>query len=416
VSGLRLLLLLPHTTYRAAAFVTASRGIGVQLTVATDHRSTLEAGNPEGFLALDFDDPEAAAARAREFASRYPVHAVFGVDDDTVLLAAHLAAALGLPHIAPGAALAARDKLQQRRLLAAAGLPVPEFALHHFGDDLERAARETVYPAVLKPLRLAASRGVIRADDAGQFVAAAERIRRILAEPETARHCGETAGCFLAEGFVPGAEVALEGLMAGGALRVLALFDKPDALDGPFFEETIYVTPSRLGEERRREVAGVVEAAARVMGIERGPLHAEVRINDAGVWLIEVAARPIGGRCGAVLRFGPGGAVSLEELHLRAALGEDVSRLGREEAAAAVMMIPNPGEGRLEEVGGLAAARAVPGVAEVTITAHRGQLLVPLPESSRYPGFIFARAAEPEAAEAAVREAHRMLRFHLLPP
>ncbi len=360
-------------------------------------------------MTLDFDDPARAAEQARAFTMRTPVDAVFGVDDDTTVLGVHLAAALGLPHNPVDAVLAARDKYRQRILLAGAGLPVPAFALHRFDDDLTARARVAPYPCVLKPTRLAASRGVIRANGPEEFLAAAARIRGILQDSDAAAACSAATEVFLVEQYVAGEEVALEGLLEEGALRVLAVFDKPDPLDGPFFEETIYVTPSRHDPGRQRDMAITAERAALALGLERGPVHVELRVNDRGVWLIELAARPIGGRCSAVLRFGADGTASLEELLLRRALGLPVTSYDREPRAAAVMMIPTPIAGTLRAVEGVEAARAVPLVEDVVITAHPGQQLVPIPEGSRYLGFIFARGWAPADVERAVRAAHNCL-------
>lgn len=365
-------------------------------------------------MTLDFTNPALAADQARAFHARYPVSAVVGFDDDSAVLAATVAQALGLPGNPVAAAEAARDKHRQRELLARAAVPIPEFTLHEVADDPAAVARAAKYPCVLKPLRLAASRGVIRADDPDQFHAARERLARILALPDVAA-CGEPARRYLVEEFIPGVEVAVEGLVEGGRLTVLALFDKPDPLDGPFFEETVYVTPSRLAADVRAAVEDCVARAVRALGIERGPIHAEVRWNQRGAWLIELAARPIGGRCSAVLRFGRAGDMSLEELLLRRALGLPVASFEREPAAAAVMMIPVPRAGTLRGVRGREAATQVPGVVEVVITAHPGERLVPWPEGSRYPGFIFARGAHPAAVERSVREAHRLLAFDLDP-
>jgi biotin carboxylase len=396
----RLLLLLPSTTYRTAAFVAAGRRIGVDLTVASERPSTLEGANPAGFLTLDLQDPERAAEQAAAFAREHPIDAVVGVDDDSGVVAAAVAERLRLKGNPVHAAIAARDKHRQRELLAAAGVPVPRFALHRLDDDPRDIARSIVYPCVLKPLRLSASRGVIRADDPAGFVAAHARLSSIIAGCDTA---------FLVEEFVPGYEVALEGLLVNRRLHVLALFDKPDPLDGPFFEETIYVTPSRVPAGLQATIAQCAERAARALGLVEGPIHAELRYNERGPWLIELAARPIGGRCSAVLRFGDG--VSLEELILRHALGMPIPSLRREPVAAGVMMIPIPGAGVLREVRGIAEAKAVPLVEDVQITAHPGERLVPFPEGSRYPGFIFARGGTPVAVEAALRESHRRLTF-----
>ncbi|HEY6808679.1 MAG TPA: ATP-grasp domain-containing protein [Gemmatimonadales bacterium] len=406
-------MLLPSTTYRTSAFVTAARRLDVDLTVASDFPSTFEQARPEALVTFDFSDPARAAEQARAFAERTPVRAVTGVDDDTAILAATIAKALGLRGNPVDAMAAARDKHRQRELLAAAGVPVPRFALHEIGGDSAVAAAAAPYPCVLKPLRLSASRGVIRADDRAQFLTAHARLARILATPEAAA-CGEPARRYLVEEFIPGAELAVEGLVTAGALQVLAMFDKPDPLDGPFFEETIYVTPSRLPADAQRAIADCAAAAVRALGIAGGPVHAELRWNARGAWLIELAARPIGGRCSAVLRFGPD-LVSLEDIILRHALGLPIESMEREPAASGVMMIPVPGAGVLREVRGQAEARTVPGVTDVAIAAHPGQRLVPWPEGSRYPGFLFARGESPAAVEHALREAHRRLTFVLDP-
>ena len=411
----RLLLLLPSTTYRAAAFVEAARRLDVDLTVASDHRSVFADRQPEGLATFDFADPGRAARQAAAFAAAHPVAAVVGVDDDTAILAAAIAEALGLPHNPLEATLAARDKHRQRVALAAAGVPVPAFELHRLDADPRAAARSAAYPCVLKPLCLSASRGVMRADSPDEFVAAHAVLEEILRAPEVAAR-GDSSRHYLVESFVPGPEVALEGLLVGGRLRVLALFDKPDPLDGPCFEETIYVTPSRLDRETQRALADCAERAALALGLAAGPVHVELRSNAAGPWLIELGARPIGGSCSRVLRFvGDAEARSLEELVLMHALGMPLPALEREADAAGVMMIPVPGAGVLRAVRGVEDARRVAGIDEVVITAHPGQRLVPLPRGAQYPGFIFARAAAPAAVVAALREAHARLGFDLAP-
>jgi biotin carboxylase len=405
----RLLLLLPTSTYRSAAFVEAARRLRIDLTVASEQPSSFEDALPGSLLTLDFANPDRAADQAASFARRYPVDAVLGVDDDTALLAAVLAVGLGLPGNPVSALEAARDKYRQRDILTRHGVPVPEFSLHHLQEDLEALAREVPYPCVVKPLRLSASRGVIRANAPAEFLAAVRRLAAILAQPDVAAACGDRAGEFLVEAYVPGAEFALEGLLVSGELRVLALFDKPDPLEGPFFEETIYVVPSALAADAQRRLAQTVAEAARALGLARGPVHAELRWNERGPWLIDLAARPIGGRCSSVLRFT--GEATLEELVMREALDLPLGSMTRESRAASVMMIPVPGPGVIREIQGVAEARAVAGVDDVVITAHRGQELVPWPEGSRYPGFIFARADRAADAVAAVREAHRKIHF-----
>jgi phosphoribosylaminoimidazole carboxylase (NCAIR synthetase) len=407
-----LLLLLPTTTYRTAAFVEAARQLGVELTVASEQASTLESVNPAGFLTLDFQYPERAADLVRTFTQKHPINGVVGVDDDTAVVAAAVAERLQLKGNPVAAALAARDKHQQRVRLAEAEVPIPRFELHMLAEVAADIARLIEYPCVLKPLRLSASRGVMRVDDAKGFLAAHWRLRTILGEPDAAA-CGEPSWQFLVEEFIPGYEVALEGLVVNRRLHVLALFDKPDPLDGPFFEETIYVTPSRVPAGLQSAIVDCAERAIRALGITEGPIHAEVRYNDRGPWLIELAARPIGGRCSAVLRFGDEG-VSLEEIILRHALDLPIPSLQRERKAAGVMMIPIPGAGLLKDVRGVMEAKRVPLVEDVQITAHPGERLIPFPQGSRYPGFIFARGETPAVVETALRDAHRRLEFILI--
>ena len=404
----RLLLILPTTTYRAGAFVEAADRLGVEITVASEKDSAFSERETEGLLTFDFRDAKAVADAVQAFAARHPVDAVFGVDDDTAVAAVVAAQALELPHNPVTAVEAARDKCRQREMLQAAGVPVPRFALHRVDEDPSRLAASVEYPCVLKPLDLSASRGVIRANDPAEFVAAHSRLLAILEAPDVVEQ-GRVRNRFLVEQFVPGPELALEGLLVEGELHILALFDKPDPLDGPYFEETIYVTPSRAPKVVQDALVQCAASAAQALGLERGPVHAELRFNENGPWLIELAARPIGGKCGKVLRFGDEGAISLEQLVLGHALGlmEDVPP--REDEAAGVMMVPIPRAGVLREVKGVDRAHSACGVTDVIITVHPGQELATLPEESRYLGFIFARGERPEVVEKALRIGHRKL-------
>ena len=387
----------------------AARKLQIDLTVASEQPSTFEQARPDALLTLDFHDLDRAVGEALVFDTRFPLAAALGVDDDTVVIATAINQGLRLLANTIEAAQAARNKLLQRTLLRSSSVPAPRFVLRSIRKDLEGAAQRTSYPCVVKPLRLSASRGVIRANNPGEFIAAVHRLEAILAS------CNSGDSECLVEEFIPGYEVALEGLLIDGQLHVLALFDKPDPLDGPFFEETVYVTPSQHPQLEQAALIECTRQAVAALGLREGPIHAELRFNAQGAWLIELAARPIGGRCSAVLRFGDG-SITLEEIVLRHALGLPLPSLERERRAAAVMMIPVPGAGVLEDVTGVDEARRVPAIEDVVITAYRGETLVPWPEGSRYPGFIFARGDRPELVDRAVREAHHRLHFRLSSP
>lgn len=404
----RILLLTTPNSYRDAAFLAAAARLGVEAVRAVDMPPAL-ASCGERTLGLDFADHDAATAAIARYAAARPFRAIIAVDDSGSLLAAHASAALGLPHNAPAAAEAARDKYLMRTLLARRGVPVPEFRLCSTSDDIAALAEHAPYPCVVKPLNLNGSRGVIRADDPAELVAAVARLSALLGALEP----GAGPRPFLVERFIPGFEVALEGLLDGGRLRVLALFDKPDPLDGPFFEETIYVTPSRLPAEAQAAIGECAAHAAAALGLRGGPIHAELRVNRHGPWIVELAGRSIGGLCSQTLRFGTD--ATLEELIVAQACGIPVESLGRAGGAGGVMMIPIPGAGILRRVDGVEQARAVAGVEDVAITAPLNNPIVPLPEGESYLGFIFARGDRPAAVEQALREAHAQLRFHIQP-
>jgi biotin carboxylase len=407
----RLLLLLPTTTYRTKAFVDAAIALGVDLVCATEEPSTLEERAPGHLVTLPFHDPERAADMACELQGPRSFAAVVAVDDLTTVTGAAIAGRLGLRANPVGAARAARDKHEMRQRLLDAGVPVPRFLLCPLDQDPTLLAAHGIYPCVLKPLTLSASRGVIRADSEPEFVAAFDRIARILARDDVEID-GDGARYLLVEEFISGGEVALEGLLIDGRLETLALFDKPDPLDGPFFEETVYVTPSVLPASEQARISSVTADACAALGLRDGPVHAELRVNEHGPWVLEIAARSIGGLCSRTLRFGTG--MTLEEIILRHALGWPIASLVRERNASGVMMIPIPKAGMLMAVRGTADAADVPGVEEVSITAHLGQALVPLPEGGQYLGFIFARGETPEVVDKALRDAHRRLEFEIV--
>lgn len=402
-----LLLLTTPSSYRLPAFLAAAERIGAQATVAEDTPPALARPLP-GRLLIDFNDQTAALGAIRALHASQPLTAILPVDDSGVELAALACAELGLPFNRPEAAAAARDKHLMRQLFARAGVPSPAFRLCTTADDLAALAQTVPFPCVVKPLRLNGSRGVIRADNPDQFVAAARRLAALLDRVE-----GPGTHEFLVEEFVPGFEVALEGLIDRGQVQVLALFDKPDPLDGPFFEETIYVTPSRLPAATQAAICDVTAAAARAVGLEQGPLHAELRINDRGPWMIELANRSIGGLCSRTLRFGAD--APLEELILRQAAGLPIESLSRTGQAGGVMMIPIPQAGILRGVAGVEAAQTIPSIESVEITAPLNYPLTPLPEGDSYLGFIFARGPDPATVEAALRAAHAQLQFTIVP-
>jgi biotin carboxylase len=384
----RVLLVLPSATYRAPDFLDAAARLGAEVVVGSEHRQALSESMGDRAVTLSLGQPERAADQIEKLAERAPLDAIVAVDDGGTRAASLAARRLGLPGNPPDAVARTRDKAAMRQALAEAGVRQPAFGNH---------PAQVGFPCVLKPLARAGSQGVIRANTPEEAEAAAGRIRAILGDPDAP---------LLVEEFVPGDEVAVEALLTAGELEVLAVFDKPDPLDGPYFEETIYVTPSRHPQDVLDKVHAATAQAAAALGLRDGPVHAEMRLGPEPI-VLELAARSIGGLCSRSLRFGLG--VSLEEVILRHALGLPPGHLRREDRASGVMMLPIPRAGTLNDVRGQDEARATEHIAGLEISIARGKQVTPLPEGDRYLGFLFAKADTPEQVESALREAHAKL-------
>jgi len=410
----RVLLLATTTGYQVRAFGEAAERLGIELVFATDRCHQLDDPWRDEAIPIRFYDEFGSSAAILEATGRQPIDGVVAVGDRPTVIAACVLEALGLPGHPVEAAATARNKLRSRQRLREWGLPVPSFRHLPLSADPDTAAIGVNYPCVVKPLALSGSRGVMRADSRQELVAALYRIRSLLQASDVRAERDDAHDMVLVEDFIEGREFAVEGLMEQGELRVLAVFDKPDPLDGPFFEETIYLTPSALSEDAQHQVVDAVRSAAAAVGLRHGPVHAECRLNDRGVFVLEVAGRPIGGLCARALRFVKNGVgIGLEELLLRHAVGQEVDQWSRESVSSGVMMIPIPLRGVFRGVEGLDEARRVAHVEDIRITAKADQVLVPLPEGASYLGFIFARAESPDEVERALRTAHATLRFRI---
>lgn len=404
------LLVATTTGYQVRSFTDAAARAGVRLVLATDRCGSLEDPWRDAAIPVRFHDERGALAAIDRAAARTPFSGVLAVGDRPAALAAAAACRLGLPGHPPEAARDSRNKRRTRERLRDAGLPQPWFQAVPIETD--PSGLDVSFPCVVKPLVLSGSRGVMRADTREAFDRAFARLVRLLRSREVQVLRDPDAGTVLVETYLPGTEYAIEAALDHGRLRILAMFDKPDPLEGPCFEETIYVTPSRATAAIQRAIEAAVDAACRALGLEHGPVHAECRVHGDRVVVLEVAARPIGGLCARALRFRRGAdEASLEDLLLALALGQSLDGWTRETDASGVMMIPIPSEGRYRGVEGVDAALAVEGIVDVRVTAKPDQHLVPLPEGASYLGFIFSRASTPDAAERALRTAHARLRF-----
>jgi len=407
----RVVLVLPVTTYRAHDFSEAARHLNVEIVVATNRRQALSKWIPWTSIPISFRNYGQAVKKIREFDKTYPIDAVIGVEEESVEIATLACQALGLPCNPLEGVQAARYKDQMRQKLSEGNLLTPWFKVYPARLNPVMITNEIPYPGVIKPTFLSGSRGVQRVNNSREFIAAFRQITTLLSQPEVRRKAPTQYRKILVEEYIPGTEVAVEGMLVDGSFKLLAIFDKPDPLEGPYFTETIYVTPSRLPSEIQSQITETVAVMAAALGLQDGPIHAELRLNQQGIWPIEIAARSIGGLCARMLRFTDG--ISLEQLILMQALGMDISGIERESGAAGVMMMPVPRKGILKSVKGVEAARKVTGVEDVVISIAREQKVAPPPAESRYLGFIFARGEQPEEVEAALRLAFQQLEINI---
>lgn len=406
----KLLILASKLGYQTRGFADAAAKLGVDVQFGTDRCHQLADPWGDGALALNFALPQEAAAQiAKEF-ELSPPDRILALGDRPTATAAYAARALGLAGNDPESVERCRNKLAQRETLRDAGVPVPHFFSFDVGDAIPTVLPRVRFPCVIKPRSLAASQGVIRANNGAEFHEAVSRIRALVRSPEIEVTREEGRNVLLVESYIPGKEVSIEGLLKNGRLRVLAIFDKPDPLEGPYFEETIYVTPSRLPAKQQTELRDCAGDAAGALGLVDGAIHAEFRVNENGLWVLEVAPRSIGGLCSRALRFGAE-RISLEELLIRAAFGWDGADAQRESDASGVMMIPLPRSGIFERVEGLEDARKIVHITGIEITARLKDYLAAWPEGASYLGFIFARAREPGHVERALRQACANLHF-----
>jgi predicted ATP-grasp superfamily ATP-dependent carboligase len=415
----RLLVFATKLGYQTRSLDEAARKLGVDVVFITDRCHQLDDPWGDRAIAVHFESPDAAAYAVLEAVrGGDQIDGILTFGDRPAVAAAYVARGLGVVYNHPAAVEACRSKLRMREVFRDAGLRGPWFRTVASQPAPEPALLGISYPCVLKPMSLSASQGVIRANSRNEFLAAADRIRKLLTSPEILATREPSLDHLLVEGYIPGRELALEGLLTDGQLRVLAIFDKPDPLEGPFFEETIYVTPSRLTELELRDVERCAVDAVRALGLTQGPVHAEFRINEQGVWPLEVAPRPIGGLCSRALRFQgveDREPVGLEELLLRHAVDLPDGLWPRESLASGVMMISVPRSGVLEKVAGEDQVRSVSGVTELQITARLHDYIAAWPEGSTYLGFLFARAERPAEVEQILRDAHAKLRFTIAP-
>lgn len=400
--------------YQVRAFDQAARRAGVTLRIVSDRCDHLDDPWGDDAVPARFDRDPRHVAPVLASLEGVPVDGVIAVGDRPAWLAAHIAQARGLPWHDPAAVAVATHKLLTRGRLLAAGLPVPWFVSipSRGDDDLDRLTRVR-FPCVIKPVGLSASRGVIRADSLAALLAARERVAAMLGRADVRATASTDDDTLIIEAFVPGQEFALEGVLEQGALRVFALFEKPDPLDGPYFEETIYVTPARVAPSRQQVIAGHIARAALALGLHHGPIHAECRVDGDDVVVLEVAPRPIGGLCArAVPVIGPDGTrCGLEDALLAHALGQPLDGFGHQAIASGVLMVPVPETGRFRAVEGLEQVRALPAVTGIEVTARPGTLLERLPEGGRYPGFVFAEADHPDHVIDTLRQASQRLRL-----
>lgn len=403
------LIIAPHGSYRTFSFVQAAQQHAINTLIVSEGKHSIVSAYAQG-IHIDFSNEQRAYEDIISAIADKHIVSVVATDDMTTELAARVAAHLCLPHNDPGAVNLTRRKDRARDCLQQHGVRKPQHRRIDLNCDVAGQLHALGYPVVIKPVALSASRGVIRADDEATLLQAIERVRALL--NSLSDLSDDEKRYLLVETYIAGSEIAVEGMLSDGRLTILTIFDKPDPLEGPFFEETYYITPTTLSAARQQQVHTELQAACHAYGLREGPIHAECRMNESGVFVLEVAARTIGGMCGRLLTFGTG--YSLEEIVLFHAMGKPLN-INATQGAAGVLMIPIPKAGMLKRIEGLLDAQRVPLIEDISIQIREGHELIPLPEGGSYLGFIFAKGPDVQQVEQALRAAHAKLHFVITP-
>ena len=400
------------STYRASAFLEASKKLEISTIIGTDQPDILGHLNPGSSINLDYSKNNDSKKKIIEHINKFPIHGVLAIDEETLILGAIVADSLGLICHSMESVSTTRSKYELRKVLSEDGLRNPEFKLISSEENPKLISKSISFPCVMKPTYLSGSRGVIRANNEKEFTNAYLRIKNILDEPEAIIRGKDEAKMLLIEEYIDGIEVAVEGIIVNGEFLPLTIFDKPEPLDGPFFEETLYVTPSRLPKSLQEKILEETKNASNAIQLTNGPVHAELRIDRNGdPWVIDIASRTIGGKCSRAIKFSDG--ITLESIILSHVLGKKLPNIVPISSSSGVMMIPIPKSGVLKEVLGKEDALAIEGIEEIEITIPLGDKIVQLPEGDRYLGFIFASSKKSDETIEILKEAHKNLKFKI---
>lgn len=403
ILGKRLLLISHHNSYRIASYIKAAKNLSLDVTIASQGKHSLVTEVADG-LHVNFDDTESALKEIIKENNKKPFAGILGSDDQTVELAAQAAKVLHLPHNPPEAAQYSHRKDLARAKLTLADRNVPFHCLLNLTKPIKNQIIDLPLPCVVKPLNMSASRGVIRVDNTEQLKVACERLRPILADSPNIFEQTH----ILIEAYIDGIEIAYEGYLQNKKLNTITIFDKPDQLTGPYFAETIYVTPSSLDNDLQLAIKMEIEKSCKAYGLVTGSIHAECRIDKNNkVWILEIASRTIGGDCARIL---DNNNYSLEEMAILLSIGKNIT-IKKSKKARAVMMIPIKQKGLLKRVEGLSLANKVKHIDSIDIIINQGHELIPLPEGNQYLGYIFSSADTSEKATEAIRMAYDILTF-----
>lgn len=399
----KLLVILPANTYRAQRFLEAARKLGVDVFIATD--SDFSPPDPSNSVidGISFCDPKEAGRQIADIIRHQGPMSVLAVDEAAVEVAEWTRVALGLIDHPNSGILATRDKRELRQRLRENNISQPKtFDIL----ELEQGRGEIPFPVVVKPSKGSGSIGVTKAQNQQELTKSLITVQDVIAKMTISNQC------IVVEEYIPGVEFAVDILVTDGKLHVLVIFEKPDPLVGPFFAETIYVTPPHLTDSQLEALHSVIQKCIRALSINNGPLHLELRLTSANDWVpIDIASRSIGGNCSNALAFASN--TSLEELIIQNALGLEVINTQRERRASGVYMIPAETLGTLVAVHGVEAALKVRFVEDIQITVKPGTKTVPLPFDNQYLGFIFAKAPGAKTVEKALRTARALLEIEV---
>ncbi len=371
----KLLLVIPENSYKSNDFVVAAEKLGIDFLIITDSEQ-VSSKFSDTVIINKFD----AELNKNNLKKLKDVTHVLPVDHSALKFSGYLVDLLEVKGNKLESINLSMNKYESRKIFnSLLDIKVNNEIIKNI-DDVNTFINKNG-TSVLKPIYGTASKSVLKINNVEKNK---EQIEKLMQD------------CFdqdlVIEEYIDGKEYALEGTIINSELKKIVIFDKPVEYKHPYFEESIYITPSELSSEAEKRVVSIVDKACKKIGLEDGPVHVEFKINENQIFIIEINPRMIGGLCSRCLSFGLF-KVSLEEIILHAFMNNELKNIELLNNYVGVLMIPTPKSGKFISIN-KEELENIPNISNVEITVPEGSDLLEPPYGDKYLGFAFSQGID----------------------